>query len=68
MRYLSKKEVAQRLDLSTRTVDRYVQQGMLRPKRLPNGRPRFPETQVARLLESAPALLTPGIKEGSDAI
>ena len=48
---LTKSEVAETLRCSTRTVDRAVKSGKLKPVRLtPGGWPKFPRDQVLKLM------------------
>ena len=49
-RLLTKKETAERLKVSERTIDRYVQSQLLRAIRLSARTVRFREDEVERLL------------------
>ena len=52
MRYLSKKRAAQELDVSIRTIDRWIKLGKLRPViNKINGRKRIPRTQIKQLFK-----------------
>jgi len=49
---MTKKEVADRLNLSTRTIGRYVKLGWLRPIRISEQVVRFHPDEVERFIES----------------
>ena len=46
MQYLSKRRFALRLDVSIRTIDRYIAQKRITAKTLVTGRVRIPETEL----------------------
>lgn len=52
--YMTRDQVAEMLQVSTKTVDRYIKNGKLTASRLPGGRLlRIPRTAVDALLQAA---------------
>lgn len=49
---LTKKDVAERLNLSTRTIGRYVKLGLLKPIRISEQVVRFNPVEVERFIEN----------------
>jgi excisionase family DNA binding protein len=50
---LTAAQAATLLGVSVRTLDRYIEQGRITPKRTPGGHRRFDPADVIRLLEPA---------------
>lgn len=50
---LTRAQVAERLQVSTRTIDRLVRTGSLRAERLPGGAVRFRASAVDRMIDQA---------------
>ncbi len=65
MRYLTCTEVAEALNVSVPTVKRYIYEGKIASTKLPGGRHRIAESEVARLLD--PHTASPEGWAGSDA-
>ena len=49
-RYYSKKEASKILSVSERTIDRWIDKKFIKPNYLPNGRKRFREEALEKLL------------------
>lgn len=54
-RLLTPAQTIERLAISRRTLERYVERGWLQPLTLPSGHRRFPGSQVAHLLANRAA-------------
>lgn len=49
-------EAATKLNVTRRTIDRYIRNGHLPARKLPNGYIRIPQTSIDTFLEGEPAL------------
>ncbi|MBT4398659.1 MAG: hypothetical protein HOD37_04185 [Bacteroidetes bacterium] len=51
MKYLSKRTVANQLDVSIRTVDRWIARHLLKTKIMVTGSVRIPETELEKMFK-----------------
>lgn len=62
--FLTRDEVAQRLKVSTRTVDRYIEAGTLTATKLGGRLVRIPESELLKLTEQTPVVDHPPVDDG----
>jgi predicted site-specific integrase-resolvase len=51
MRYLSKRNVAEQLDVSVRTIDRYIAKRIIKSRTLVTGKVRIPVAEIEKLFK-----------------